>query len=177
MRMIVIVIVPAHGQTSEERVPLENGPIAIGDVGAGIAVLTGATSGAARLRFDRDGDEWVVEHLGTGLCAVGGVRLRPGVRRIVRPPYHIQLGEHALLLAYDDEPFATGLETRQLVLEAAARLAARAPALVPRVRVVEGRSRGETLDLVLGRRYMVGRGDSADVKLDGADASRDTPFQ
>ena len=172
--MRIVLIVPAHGQMNERRIPLEDGPIAIDDAGGNIVVLDDPSASAGRIRFERVGDEWtVVDHHGTGPCSVGGVRLRPGVSRIVRPPHVVRVGERALELAYDDEAFADGLETRELVLEAAARLAARAPALVPRVRVVEGRRRGETLDLVLGRQYMVGRGDAADVKLDEGDASRE----
>ncbi|CAN5912658.1 hypothetical protein BH11MYX4_BH11MYX4_36590 [soil metagenome] len=169
---LVLVIPPAGRLATEQRIALRDEPIDIGGASDCDAVIDHPSVGTARVRLERRGEDWVViDREGKGVCAVGGIALRPREPRIVRPPHVLRLGDVDLVLAFDPID-SHGGETREVALRAAAFVVEMAPQR-PRVRVVEGPRMGETLDLTHAGPYRVGRGKSCDLFLDAADASRE----
>lgn len=130
--------------------------------------------GAARILFEREGEEWtVVDREGRGIWSIGGVPLLAREPRIVRPTHRVVAGDFAFVVTVDEAPFAAELDTRRIALEAVARFAARAPPHGPRIRVVEGAHRGRTLDLARERTYVIGRAETSDLTLVDARVSRE----
>ena len=171
--MRLVLVIPPHGNHEEAQcIPLREAGVDVGGASDCDAIVDHPSVGTARVRLERQGDDWVViDREGRGVCSVGGVPLRAREPRIVRPPHALRLGDVELALALDPLDFHDGA-TREVALRAAAFVAEIAPGR-PRVRVVEGPRIGETLELTHAGPYRVGRGKSCDLFLDADDASRE----
>jgi hypothetical protein len=152
-------------------VALGGAPIEVG-VSEGDVLLGDLHASGARVRFDVRGDDVIVVGPGGGgEASVGGVALLARTPRIVQPGQAVRLGGVDLHVALEAGS-ASGVETRELALRAAALAVAAAPPRL-RVRVVEGPRMGAALDLLPGRSHVVGRGAACELLLDGEGVSRE----
>ena len=108
---------------------------------------------------------------------VGGIRLAPRTPRVVRSGDLVRIGRVWLEIKVDQQPATRDLAmaTRELALALVAdAMRALGDDVVTKARVVEGPDAGAVLELAEeGRAYVLGRGDTCDLPLADADASRD----
>jgi pSer/pThr/pTyr-binding forkhead associated (FHA) protein len=130
----------------------------------------------ATIRVD-DGRHALVDEGSTNGTFVGGVRLARGTPRILRTGDLVRIGRVWLEVRIDQTPATRDLAmaTRDLALMLVSQaMEALGDDVVPKVRVVEGPDAGATLPLFEeGRVYVIGRGESCDLSLADADASRE----
>jgi len=119
----------------------------------------------------------IIDEGSTNGTFVGGVRLAPKAPRALRSGDMIRVGRVWLEVRVDQSAPTPDLAsaTRDLALAfVAQRMASRGNDTVPRVSIVEGPDLGTVLRLEdEGRVYVVGRGESCDLPLADADASRE----
>ncbi len=122
-------------------------------------------------------DYTLVDEGSTNGTFVGGVRLSPHAPRALRSGDLVRIGRVWLELRIEQAPATRDLAaaTRDLALALVAdAMRAMGDDVLPRVRVVEGRDLGATLTLAEeGRTYVLGRGETCDLPLEDADASRE----
>jgi pSer/pThr/pTyr-binding forkhead associated (FHA) protein len=124
-----------------------------------------------------DGKHALVDEGSTNGTFVGGVRLAKGTARALRSGDKVRVGRVWLEARIDQTPPTRDLAaaTRELALMLVSQaMEALGNDVVPKVRVVEGPDVGATFALAEeGRAYVVGRGDTCDLPLGDADASRE----
>ncbi len=139
-------------------------------------VLEDAAAGARHATLRLWEGEWLIIGESSNGTSVGGVPLRKGVPRVIRPGDQILIGQTELELREDatsqtlNEPKAT----RELALYALRdALRGHGHPEVPTVRIAEGANIRATLALVEDRKvYAIGRAKTCDLCLSDAAASR-----
>ncbi len=123
------------------------------------------------------GQHFLVDEGSTNGTFLGGARLEPNVRHLLRPSEMVRLGRVFLEIRIEAKPETRDLAvaTRDLALGLVSQaLRALGEDPRPRVLVVSGRESGRALLLEEeGRVYVVGRGESCDLPLSDPDASRE----
>ena len=123
------------------------------------------------------GKHALVDEGSTNGTFVGGVRLAPQTPRAIRSGDLIRVGRVWLEVRIDQTPPTRDLAiaTRELALMLVSQaMNALGDDVVPKARVVEGPDAGAVLALAdEGRAYVVGRGETCDLPLADADASRE----
>jgi pSer/pThr/pTyr-binding forkhead associated (FHA) protein len=176
---LTLVVRSGPNETGDSHALTFDGPRVVIGRGGGCDVRLPDPSVSHRHAIVRmaDGKHALVDEGSTNGTFVGGVRLAKGSPRALRTGDLIRVGRVWLEARIDQTPPTRDLAaaTRELALLLVSQaMAALGNDTVPKVRVVEGPDAGGGLALVdEGRAYLVGRGESCDLALADADASRE----
>ena len=122
------------------------------------------------------GQHYLIDEGSMNGTFIGGARLEPRTKQLLRPNELVRLGRVYLDIRIEAKPATRDLSiaTRDLALGLISKaLRALGENPNPRVLVVSGRDTGQTLTLDdEGRIYVVGRGEECDLPLSDPDASR-----
>lgn len=171
--MRLALVVPPSGKVARSQtIVLEDGEAA--DVGGAAdcrALIDHPSVGTARIRIERKGAAVTVQDVeGLGKCTLGGVRLRPRAKRLLRAPASVWLGD--VECTTELEADLDGLQPTREVALRMARDIGEAAADTPVVRIAEGARMGASIALERDRPRIIGRGTDADLFIEDSDVSR-----